>query len=325
MLAKMYVVLMAAVAMFGQRPGGLADRIRRAPLPEEQRQALSAAYSEKAFARMEAILKGSVLAEAPPASAAELQALLGALEFVGGRMNQAVHAFQRSESLKPLDDHDRFTLAMAQVNLGDVKGSRVELTRLNENHPDQPIYLYWLARLDYGQRLYDEAVEKLNKVIRLDPNSVRGYDNLGLSFDMMGFPDEAQGAFAKAVDLNRKLAAPSPWPPQNLGYLMLRLEKFHEAEEYLREALKYDPRFALAHYHLGRVLEREDNDDAAIVEYRSAAALDDKIAEPLYSLGRLYLRHGRAVEAESVLAEYTRRRALAVDAPYEAPAIETRK
>jgi tetratricopeptide (TPR) repeat protein len=142
---------------------------------------------------------------------------------------------------------------------------------------------------------------------------VRGYDNLGLSFDMMGLTEEAQDAFAKAVALNRKLAVPSPWPPHNLGYLLLRLQRFHEAEENLREALKYDPQFALAHYHLGRVLENEGQDDAAIVEYKAAAALDAKIAEPLYSLGRLYLRHGRAAEAESVLAEYKRRKALAVD------------
>src|SRR5579863_7217793 len=267
MLAKIGVLLLAAVPLLGQRPGGLAERIRSAPLPAEQSQTLAASFSEKDFTRVEAILGGAVSTDVPPASAAELQALLGALEFVSGRMNQAVQAFRRAESLKPLDDHDRFTLAMALVNLGDVKASRVELTRLNESHPDQPIYLYWLARLDYGQRLYDEAVEKLNKVIRLDPNSVRGYDSLGLSLDMMGLTDEAQGAFVKAVDLNRKLAAPSPWPPHNLGYLMLRLQRFNEAEENLREALKYDPRFALAHYHLGRVLEHQGQDDAAIAEY----------------------------------------------------------
>jgi tetratricopeptide (TPR) repeat protein len=305
MLAKVRVLLLAAVPLLGQQPRALAERIRNAPLPMDQRQALDAAFSAKDFGRIEAILGAE--------PAAELQALLGALEFVGGRMNQAVEAFRRSEALKPLDDHDRFTLAMALVNLGDVKGSRAELMRLNESHPDQAIYLYWLARLDYGQRLYDEAVEKLNKVIRLDPNSVRGYDNLGLSFDMMGLTDEAQDAFAKAVALNRKLAAPSPWPPHNLGYLLLRLQRFHEAEENLREALKYDPQFALAHYHLGRVLESEGQDDGAIVEYKAAAALDAKIAEPLYSLGRLYLRHGRTAEAESVLAEYKRRKALAVD------------
>jgi tetratricopeptide (TPR) repeat protein len=313
MLVKIGVLLLAVAPLLGQQPRGIAERIRNAPLPDQQRQALAASFSEKDFARIEAILAGAAAADVPFAGAAELQALLGALEFVGGRMNLAVEAFRRSESLQPLDDHDRFTLAMALVNLGDVKGSRVELTRLNQSHPDQPIYLYWLARLDYGQRLYDEAVTKLNQVIRMDPDSVRGYDNLGLSFDMMGLTDEAQNAFVKAVALNRKLATPSPWPPHNLGYLQLRLQQFHEAEENLREALKYDPRFALAHYHLGRVLESEGQDDAAIDEYKSAAALDTNLAEPLYSLGRLYMRHGRTAEAESVLAEYKRRKALAVD------------
>lgn len=305
MLARMGVWLLVSVTLLAQQPNALEQRIRNAPLPADQRQALEASFSAKDFARIEAILG------AEPGAA--LEALLGALEFVGGRMNQAVDAFRRSDALAPLGDHDRFTLAMALVNLGDVKGSRTELMRLNERHPDQPIYLYWLARLDYGQRLYDEAVEKLNRVVRLDPGSVRGYDNLGLSFDMMGLTDEAQGAFEKAVELNRKLAAPSAWPPHNFGYLLLRLQKFREAEQYLREALKYDPRFALAHYHLGRVLESEDQDDSAIGEYKAAVSLDDKLAEPLYSLGLLYRRHGRDAEAASAFAEYRRRKAVAVD------------
>ena len=318
MLLRLSAALLLAVPVLAQKPDTLAKRIENAPVSAEQRQAISSALAAKDFRRIEAILAGSIQPgvarggspDVPPGSAAELLALLGALDFVGGRMTQAVQAFGRSESLKPLADADRFTLAMALVNLGDVSDARAQLTKLDQNHPDQPVYLYWLARLDYGQRLYESAVEKLKRVVQLDPASVRGYDNLGLSYDMMGLTDEARTAFATAVELNRKQPQPSPWPPDNQGFLLLRVQKFHEAEESLREALKYDPKFALAHYHLGRTLENLKRDDAAIEEYQSAATLDPKFPEPLYSLSLLYRRLGRAAESEGALAEYRRRKAL---------------
>ena len=228
-------------------------------------------------------------------------------------MRQAVQAFRRADAVKPLDDPDRFTLAMALVSLGDVRGARPELARLNAGHPDQPIYLYWLARLDYGQRLYEDAVTKLKRVIELDPESVRGYDNLGLAYDMMGLGEEARKAFDVAVTLNRKAGAPSPWPPHNLGALLLRLQKFHEAEDSLRESLKYDPRFAEAHYHLGRALEGQGRNEEAIGEYKLASEMDTKVPEPVYSLALLYRKLGRSDEAAKALAEYKRRKALAVD------------
>src|SRR5262249_25145845 len=106
---------------------------------------------------------------------------------------------------------------------------------------------------------------------------------------------------------------PSPWPPHNLGYLRLRLQQFDRAEEDLREALKYDSTFALAHYHLARVLDSEDRSDAAIDEYKAAAALDGKLAEPLYSLSLLYRGRGRKAESATALAEYRRRKALTVN------------
>lgn len=308
MAAKPIWLVVLAVCLVAQTPSGLLERIRRSSLPPRQQESIAAAYARQDFLAIERTLAEAGSGE----NKGELDALLGALEFVSGRMEQAVQAFHQADALQPLADQDRFTLAMAEIKLSDGKGSRGELDRLSRAHPNNAVYLYWLARLDYDQRLYEAAVEKLKRVIVLDPASVRGYDNLGLCYDMMGLPGEAQTAFSKAVGINRNLAAPSAWPPHNLGYLQLRQLQFHEAEENLRESLRYDPRFALAHYHLARTLENEEKNQAAIEEYQSAAALDATLAEPLYSLGLLYRRSGRIAEAESALAEYRKRRALAV-------------
>ncbi|HZU28107.1 MAG TPA: tetratricopeptide repeat protein [Bryobacteraceae bacterium] len=304
MLARSAMWLLAALPLAGQQPNALLERLRSAPLPADQRQALEASFSARDFTRMEQIAR----ARPDPDTAA----LLGALEFVAGRMTQAVESFRRSDAVKSLDDRDRFTLAMALADLSDVNGARAELTRLNVSHPDHPLYLYWLARLDYNQRLYDNAVDKLKRVIGMDPESARAYDNLGLCYDMMGRTDDALDAFAKAAEFNRKLPSPSGWPPQNFGYLLLRLQRFHEAEQQLREALKYDPHLSVAHYRLGQVLETEGHDDAAIEEYKAAAG-DVKLAAPMYCLGRLYRRQGRDAEAKRCFTEFRRRKALDVD------------
>jgi tetratricopeptide (TPR) repeat protein len=314
MLAKcMCVTLLVALPVLAQTSAGLLERIQHAPLTPAERQALTTAWSQKEFDRMEAVLIGAARTAQPKDHAAALCALLGALEFLDTRMKQAVQGFRQADALSPLDDSDRFTLAMALIELGDDKAARAELTRLYESHPKQPVYLYWLARLDYGQRLFEQASEKFKRVVGLDPSSARGYDNLGLTYDMLGRNEEALTAFAKATDLNRKLSKPSPWPPDNMGYFQFRQQQYDAAEANLREALKYDPKFGPAHYHLGRVLEIKNLNDEAIEEYKAAAALDSKLAEPLYSLGVLYRKRGQDAESGAALDEYRKRKALSGD------------
>jgi len=302
-------MVLACARLLAQKPDSLLDRIRNCRLPVEQREELARSYAAKEYGGAEAILQQLAAAAGKTPQAGELYALAGAVEFVDGRMDRSVGDFRRADSLAPVDDADRFTWAMALVNLGETKGAREQLTRLHDSHPDRPLYLYWLARMDYDQRLYQEAVEKLRRVIRLDPESVRAYDNLGLALDMLGQADEAREAFQKAVDFNRKLPQPSAWPPHNLGALLLRLQELKEAEAALREALRYDPHFSMAHYHLGRVLDEEGRDDEAIAEYRAATSMEPVVVEAFYSLGLVYRRHERKAEAEAAFAEYKRRKA----------------
>lgn len=302
-------LLLGAVALPAQKPGNLLERIRDSHLPPEQRDELARSLAAKDYTRMENILDQPVAAAATPAGVSELRALTGAVEFLHGRMQRAAMFFRQADTLAPLADTDRFTWAMALVNLGDAKEARDQLTRLSDSHPEQPLYLYWLARIDYDQRLYADAVAKLKRVIGQDPAFARAYDNLGLALDMLGQPEEAREALLKAVDLNRKLPAPSAWPPHDLASLLLRLQQPKEAEDALREALRYDPEFTMAHYHLARTLEAEGLDSEAMDEYRAASGHDPVVVEAFYSLGLLYRRHNRAVEAEAAFAEYKRRKA----------------
>ena len=303
-------VLFWLSALAGQRES-VVERVQRAPLTADQIAQVAASLAAKDYFRIETLVRTAARGDA--AHARDLYALLGAIEFTGGRMAPAAQAFRESDALSALDERDRFTLAMSLVNLGDTAGARAELNLLNRFKPEQPLYLYWLARLDYDQRRYEDSISKLRRVLELDPQSSRAEDNLGLALDMLGRPEEARIEFEKAVALNRKLPQPSPWPAHNLGYLLLRLEKLGEAETALRESLRYDPGLAQSHYHLGRVLEKQGRDAEAIDEYRAAISLDSTATEACYSLGQLYRRLDRTKEADAAFAEYRKRKAGAVD------------
>ena len=201
--------------LLAQQPDNLLERIRNSHLPAEKQQALAASFSAKDLASVEQMLDREVAAAGRSPLAAELDALAGAVEFLHGRMGRAALAFSQADTLTPLGDPDRFTWAMALVNLGDGKGAREQLTRLAANRPDAPLYIYWLARIDYDQRRYEDAIEKFNRVIRLDPLSPRAYDNLGLALDMSGRPDEAREVFLEASGAGPEAPDPSPWPPHD--------------------------------------------------------------------------------------------------------------
>jgi tetratricopeptide (TPR) repeat protein len=205
-------------------------------------------------------------------------------------------------------ESDRFVSAMALIKSGDDEKARALLAGLSADYPEKPIYVYWLGRIDYDQRRYQEAVTKLRKAAELDPKSARIQDAIGNALDMQGLRDQALATFQHSAELNRSDPHPSPWPPHDLGYLLLRMERWKEAEAALRESLRYDSKMAQTHYYLGRTLEKQGQDEGAIAEYKQAVSGDKTSSDACYSLATLYRKLHRDADAAAMFAEYKKRK-----------------
>lgn len=282
------------------------QRLRRALVSSGNGEAASEALANKDFAQVEQMLAG--VKASSDSERAEVLSLRGAVEFLDGKMSAAAATYSEAAALAPLNDSDSFTLAMALARLGDAAHARPVLMGLAQKHPERAIYIYWLGRLDYYQQRYSTAIEKLRHAAELDPSSPRIWDSLGLAFDMHGDIEQALSAFEKAASLNRGQAHPSPWPPHDLGSLLLRMNRAKDAEEALRASLRYDPKLAQAHYHLGRALEKQGREAEAVDEYRSAASDDTALPDACYALAILLRKLHRDQEAQAMFAEFKKRK-----------------
>jgi Flp pilus assembly protein TadD len=265
---------------------------------------IEGAIHARDYAAAEKILLEEVARDPKSLRSAKLLAIAAGVFFFDGQYANAVIAWKKAEAIAPLDDRSRFTLAMACIKLNRRDWARPELEKLAAAQPQDPLFLYWLARLDYDERNYNSAIARLQKVIALDPKMARAYDTLGLCFDYLGSFDEAVKNYNRAVELNRLQPKPSPWPHVDLAISLMALNRLPEAEKNLREAVSFDPQLAQAHYQLGRVLEMQGDYAAAVESLKLAVALAPEYPEPHYLLGKIYHRMGNEPLSRSEIGRF---------------------
>jgi tetratricopeptide (TPR) repeat protein len=280
---------------------------------------VESASNRRDYKRAETILLEETNRDPKSARTAKLYTLMGHILFLDGQYLNAAIAWKKAEAIASLDDQSRFSLAMAYLRLNRPDWGRDELQRLSQDDPHNPLYLYWLAKLDYDARVYTTAISRLRRVIELDPHMMRAYNNLGLCYDALGQFDEAIQSFTRAIELNRGQKQPSAWPPLNLAVSLISLNRLDEAVARLHEALSYNPQFPQAQYELGLVLEKERKFEEAIAPLQRAIELDASYAEPHYTLGRIYQRQGKREAAQEQIEEFKKLRK--ESSPLQSPAL----
>jgi tetratricopeptide (TPR) repeat protein len=277
------------------------DRIEQAPLNASEQAALRQALHAGDYASAESQLVAKI--DAGPNSP-DLLTLAGGIFLLDHNPVNAAIALKKAAKIRPLTVTERFTLAMAYLGMHKNQWSRRELDALAREVPTNPIYRYWLARLDYDDRNYLAAIERLRLVTKERSDFLKAWDNLGLSLEGAGRLDEAEASYREAVRLNQRQTQPSEWPPLNLGILLTRAGKLKEGEDRLREAISYSPKSAKAHYRLGANLHAQKREEEATAELRESVSLDSTDPGPVYLLARIYKSRGENDAAATAFSRF---------------------
>jgi tetratricopeptide (TPR) repeat protein len=279
----------------------LLERLAKLDLAQGEQESVSQAIQHREYKRAETELLDA-LARKPKSP--ELLSVAAGVFFLDQEFLNCAIALKKADALRPLPPPDRFTLAMAYIALHHPDWARIELDRLTKEDTGQPLYLYWLGRVNYDERRYEDATVLFRKVVRLAPQLAKGWDNLALSLEGAGDVEGALNSYQEAVRVNRTSAHPSAWPLLNQGILLSRLARYEDAEKSLREAESYAPDLAQIHFRLGLVYDKEGREAEALEELNHAAALDPEYSDPLYVLGRIYRRRGDEERAKKAFDSF---------------------
>jgi len=282
-------------------PTAPASIVPSLPLDPPQRSALQSAVNRRDYNTAEELLATDI--DKNPKSP-ELLSVLASISFLNGNYLNAAIALKKAEKLAPLNNRERFTLAMAYVALKRPDWARPELEKLAQSGEKNAMYPYWLSRLDYNDMNFESATANGRRAIEWDPNFMRAYDNLGLIYEAIGEFDEAIESYSAALNLNDRQKPCSPWPGMNQGALFIKLGQLNRAEAPLRESIGCDARFPQAHYQLGLWLEKQNQLAGALHELEQAAALNPTYPEPHYAEGRIYRKLGEEAKAEQAWSKF---------------------
>jgi tetratricopeptide (TPR) repeat protein/transglutaminase-like putative cysteine protease len=138
-----------------------------------------------------------------------------------------------------------------------------------------------------------DAVPLLERALQLDPESKRGYNDLGLAYLRLRRFDEAEAAFHKQLKVNL-------FDEHAYNYLGLTFEqqqKFPEAAAAYRKQLDINPLDPVTHAALGALFLEEHKYSEAVPELDKAAVLAPESAELQISLGQALLNIGQKEKA----------------------------
>jgi tetratricopeptide (TPR) repeat protein len=133
---------------------------------------------------------------------------------------------------------------------------------------------------------YALAINALERIVGLQPESALPYLNLGGIYTKLGQYDQAEVFLHRAL----KRAPNQPEIHRRLGEVYLGTERFTQAVDHFSTALQLFPNSATLHYYLGRAYEGAGQDQNALVAFTQSTAIDSGFSECFYRIAQLARR-----------------------------------
>jgi tetratricopeptide (TPR) repeat protein len=217
------------------------------------------------------------------------------------RFEDSLKALEKSFALERRDAKVYLLAGLNWVVLNRLDLARPFLEEGVRLAPDDETMRYHLGRYYYTAQQFASAEREFREVVRLQPDGVKGFDNLGLALEAQGKAEQAIGAYRKAIELAERQKLKTEWPYLNLGKFLEAKGRHEECLSLARQAAEMNPRSAEAFYVQAKALQKLGKEADALSALRRSIENDPKFSESHYLLGRIYLKQGRKSDGQKEL------------------------
>lgn len=250
-----------------------------------------------------------------------------------GRIPEAVAAYQKVLEADPRNIDALNLYGVIRYQQGDVDGAIEMLEKARKRSPGNAVVLNNLAKIHEESGRADEAVKLLRRAVKRHPDFADAHLNLVKVLGRIGDPsgvikaaraaervlgDDPRllielamaqiqtGADDTAIETYRRVLAKEPdhaIANANIGALLKRSGRLHEARGHLERALRRNPGDINAANNLAGLLAEQGHIDAARALFNQILELAPDDVDALYNLGYTY----QIVGDRNTAADYYRR------------------
>jgi tetratricopeptide (TPR) repeat protein len=207
-----------------------------------------------------------------------LRRILGHIYLRHGRPEEAVAEFASILSVWPKDDKTRFYLAVAHE---ESKDDDEALRHYGLIRKESQLFVEAQIRTAYifeNQEKYDEAIERMRRVLEIDPNQTDALNYIGYTYAEQGRRlDEAMELIKRALEFEPE----SGMIIDSLGWVYYQKGQYDEALDSLEKAVSLEPDVPEIIEHLGDVYFKTTQYEKSLEMYQRALSLNHEDKDQL--------------------------------------------
>jgi tetratricopeptide (TPR) repeat protein len=197
---------------------------------------------------------------------------------------------------------ERGWIHFEQAGYGEAESDFSVVLTLTPDDPHAHVNLAWALMRQETAAKFDAAARHCRAALALDSHLPEAHGCLGNIAFRRGRVREAEACFLRSIKVDANSGSYA-----DLGALYIQMGRHDEARARLEQALKNNPGDVYARIEMGELFLQRGKIDAAVREFRWAAAIDPHHPGPCKALAIGLMEAGKLTEAEKTLRNAIRR------------------
>lgn len=195
----------------------------------------------------------------------------------------AINDCKRAIKIDSQNVKNHLALADVYFAANKTKQSKDKLEEITRKFPNNTEAYLKLGELYYLVKQYDKALENINNALKIDATLAKSYYLKGNVYKEIGDTNKAISSLQTAVEQDPKMIDAFI----DLG-VIYAAKNNTLALQYYNNALKIDPKNAIALYDKGFFFQQQGMVDSAIAVYQHILELYPNSPQVLYNIGAIY-------------------------------------